>query len=138
MFPAELVSALVPVLKTVSLHGGIDIDAPSIAWRAGIVTGNVAANWRAAQVAVAGSGAVDLGDVSISGAPDGDGIAARVRNRGGDVAIEGTLVSRNGPIDVSLTLTPTRRASDALRTALSLLGPATDAGGVRLAWHGSP
>ena len=49
-----------------------------------------------------------------------------------------TLVSRSGPIDVSLTLTPTRRASDALRTMLSLLGPANDAGGVHLAWHGSP
>ena len=61
--PADLVSALVPALQTVSLHGGIDIDAPSIAWRRGIVTGNVAANWRAAQVAVAGAWAIDLGDV---------------------------------------------------------------------------
>lgn len=131
--PAALVSALVPALKPVVLRGDIEVHAPSFAWRHGRASGTLNLVWqRAGLVAVL---PVDLGRVTADVAPTQDGFAGTVRNVGGDVAVDGTLAAHGGVVDVALTLTPTSRASEALRTTLPLLGHADAAGRVQVAWR---
>jgi len=132
--PAALVAGLVPALQAVALRGDVDVDAPSFIWRNGRVSGTLNATWQRAGAAMPGF-VVDLGRVSLSGAPSAAGVAGTVSNTGGDVAVDGSLEARADGIDVSLALTPTGRASDALRTALPLLGSPDRAGGVRIAWR---
>lgn len=132
--PAALVPALVPALKPVALRGDIDVHAPSFTWRRGSASGTLDATWQQAGI-VAGALPVDLGRVTAGMAPAHEGVDGTLRNAGGDVAIDGTLTARRGVIDVSITLTPTGRASQALRTMLPLLGRSDAAGRVQVAWR---
>ena len=132
--PAALVPALVPALANVALRGDIDLHAPSFAWRRDAATGTFDATWQHART-IAGGFAVDLGSVSVSGAPAADGVTAIVRNAGGDVVIDGSVAVHASVIDASVDLAPGPGAPQALRTMLPLLGPADAAGRVRVAWR---
>lgn len=132
--PAALVAALAPALQPFALGGELRVNAPSLVVRGDRATGTLDATWQRARAANA-IAALDLGTVSMSAAPAGDGLAGTVRNTGGDVAIGGTVGSRAGTIDAELTVAPTPSAPEGVRQALPLLGPPDGAGGVRLAWR---
>ena len=129
-----LVPALVPELAPLPLRGDIQLNAPSFAWRRGGASGTFDATWRHAGV-MAGGWVIELGTVSAQGTPVTDGIAAIVRNVGGDVVIGGSVTARGGLLDASLELTPTSLAPQPLRTMLPLLGQADASGRVRVAWR---
>jgi hypothetical protein len=133
-FPAAILPSFVPAMKALALSGDIVLHAPSFTWREPVATGAFDATWQHARV-VAGAFAIDLGTVSASAAPAGNGIAGAIRNAGGDVTVDGTLSDRGGIIGASLALKPASSASRMLRTMLPLLGPGDGAGGVRLTWR---
>ena len=132
--PAMLVPALVPDLASVALRGDLDVRAPSFTWRAGTASGAFDATWQQASV-IAGGFAVDLGSVSAKGTPLPDGVAATLRNTGGDLAIGGSVAARGGLVDASLELTPTSVAPQPLRAMLPLLGHSDASGRVRVGWR---
>jgi hypothetical protein len=133
--PAAFVSTFVPALKPLALRGQLDVQAPSFTWNRGRASGTLDATWQQAAI-VAGVLPVDLGRVAAGIAPANDGLAGTVRNVGGDVAIDGKLSVRGDIVEVSMTLAPTPRASEALRTTLSLLGRADAEGRVQIDWRG--
>ena len=132
--PATLVAALLPPLRTIAAGGDISVRAPAFAWRAGGGDGTLDAEWRRARL-VAGDVVVDLGTVALTATPSGGQLSGTIRNEGGDVAIDGTLTGAGGLIEAAVTLKPTSAASDAVRQAVSLLGPPDGSGGVKVTWQ---
>ncbi|HEX6792232.1 MAG TPA: type II secretion system protein N [Casimicrobiaceae bacterium] len=131
--PAALVSALVPALTNVALGGELDLRAPSFTWRNNGGSGTMDATWQHARI-VAGA-PIDLGRVLADAKPVADGLAASVRNAGGDLAIDGSVALHGNVVSASFKLTPAAGASQAVRAMLPLLGAADSTGAVTLAWR---
>jgi hypothetical protein len=137
--PAAVALAFAPASQALAWGGDIVLDAPAFAWHDRSGAGRFDALWRQARV-VAGTLALDLGNVTVSPASAGADAAARasaaaVHNSGGDVAVDGTLTSRDGGVDVALTLKPTPASPQAIRQVLPLLGAPDGAGGVQIRWR---
>jgi hypothetical protein len=129
-----LLGALVPALKPFALGGDVVLSVPVLDWRGRGGSGTVDASWERARI-ITGTLALDLGAVTLSVAPQGDALAGTVRNRGGDVAIDGAVRELGGIVDASLLLTPAGDAPELVRQVLPLLGAADPAGGVRVRWR---
>lgn len=133
--PARIVAAFVPPLQNLALGGDLSVQTSAFAWENASVSGTFAAHWRRARV-VAGEAIVDLGTVALAtNPPRGGRLAGTIRNDGGDVAVDGSLVVDAGAIDVAMTLAPGPSASDALRQALPMLGVPDGSGGVSVTWR---
>jgi hypothetical protein len=132
--PAAVVGAVDPRLQSVALGGNVAVDVPSFAASGTRHTGSVNATWENARL-VSAATVVDLGTVSLTASPTGNGVAGTVRNTGGDVAIDGTLTDRTGVLEAILTLKPAGAAPDAVRSVLPLLGVPDGSGGARVTWR---
>ena len=143
--PAALVSAFIPASRAIAWGGDVSVQAPSLSWREGRLLGTLDARWQHAHVS-GGPLAVNLGNVALaigSTIPVADGqrstsnrtASGTLRNDGGDVAIEGTLSTRDDALEALVSLTPRATAPEAIRQALPLLGTPNGAGGVTLTWR---
>lgn len=132
--PAAVAGAVDSRLAAIGLGGNVALDASALASRGGGLSGELEATWERARVAI-GEALVDLGTITVVGAPAGDGMAGTIRNAGGDVAVSGTLAERGGVIDAAVALSPRPAASDSARNALLLLGAPDGSASVRFAWR---
>lgn len=130
---AALVSALVPALTSVALDGELDLRTPAFTWRNNGGSGTIDATWEHARIVVGAP--IDLGRVVADAKPVADGLSGNVRNAGGDLAIDGNVGLHGNVVSASFKLTPTARASQAVRAMLPLLGAADSSGAVTLAWR---
>lgn len=125
--PALTAGLLVP-------RGQFHLQLESVAWDdEAFVEAEGRLAWRGAE---AGQGpAVKLGEVSVSLALDGEGIAGQVANRGGDAALAGTLnVDRSGRYQFLGRATP-RQGSDVGRVLSAVASRQRD-GSYTLRWSG--
>jgi hypothetical protein len=132
--PASFVSAFDRRLQVVALGGSIVVDAPSLSVAGNGIAGAVDAKWANARV-VAGDTIVDLGSVSLTTNPATQPPTASIRNAGGDVSVDGTIIDRGSVIEGSVVLRPAPTASVAVRNALSTLGASDATGAVRITWR---
>lgn len=127
--PASMLGAMDPA-ASVFTGGELKLRARSLALDSQR-RGTIDADWSGARVQ-AGALRVDLGTVTMRLAAQGATISGPVASKGGDVAVEGTLVLLDERLDANLRLTPTATASAELRNALASLGPADGRGTVAL------
>jgi hypothetical protein len=132
--PASVVAALDPRLQAVTPGGHVTFEAPAVAAAGDSVSGSIDAAWTRARV-VAGDAIVDLGTVALKSSATNQPWSASVQNSGGDVAVTGTIVDRNGATDATFDLRPAATAPVAVRNALSLLGAPDANGVVHFAWR---
>ena len=77
----------------------------------------------------------DLGSVTLKSSPANQPWTATIHNTGGDVAVTGTIIDRNGATEGTFDLRPAATAAGAVRNALSLLGAPDASGVVHVAWR---
>ena len=135
--PAAFIAAVDPRLQSIALGGRIAVDAPTLAFAPRSLRGEFRATWTNAHVVVGGT-VIDLGTVSLATTAPAPSTTATLSNTGGDAAVAGTLVERNGNVDGTIDVRPDADAAPAVRNTLSMLG-APDAGGVlHVRWRGAP
>ncbi len=121
---------------SLALGGTITLTAADFAAAAGGFRGQIGARWRDARVVAAGI-AVNLGAVDLALAPQGERLAGRVTNAGGDVRIDGTVTIARDSAGIDATLAPQSSAAEPVARALAALGTPDGAGGVRVTWRGA-
>ena len=132
--PAALAAALDPRLQAVAIGGTLTVDAPTFTARGDAREGSANGRWDRARVVI-GETVVDLGTVTLGASSTNHALTGTLRNAGGDLALDGTLATHAGGVEVALVLRPAAGAPEPVRRMLSLLGPPDAAGGVRVAWR---
>lgn len=132
-FPAMALSSLAPARTPVVLGGRLDVAAPSLRVSPDAVRGQFTARWDDARLAWGGL-ALDLGTVEARGEPAANGMRVRLSGRGGDAALEGSVLLNGTSVALDATVTPAH-LSAAVALALRALGSPTPEGGVHLAWQ---
>lgn len=134
--PAGALASVLPARIPLALGGTITLTAADFAAAAGGFRGQIGARWRDARVVAAGI-AVNLGAVDLALAPQGERLAGRVTNAGGDVRIDGTVTIARDSAGIDATLAPQSSAAEPVARALAALGTPDGAGGVRVTWRGA-
>jgi general secretion pathway protein N len=135
--PAQALFMSLPMRPLPAFGGTVSVSAQEVAWTNGTPSGSVEARWPGARVAAAGT-ALDLGDVTLAVAPQGDRMAGRLANTGGDVRIDGTLSLAQGrALTLDATVAPAPGAPGHVVRALAALGTPDASGAVRIAWRGN-
>jgi hypothetical protein len=130
-FPAHALTAGMPAREAVTVGGDVVLNTPSFDWRRERSLGSLSAQWRGARI-VSILGSVDLGAVDAALAPEGNRLAGRIGNTGGDVRIDGTIGLDASSVVLDATLTPLPTTPPLVVRALALLGPQDANGGVRV------
>jgi hypothetical protein len=138
--PADVVLRASGAVLPVSASGTLFVQLQRLDLADKSATVNGTADWRGASLAATGTELrLDLGDVQLSAAGSGTEIPGSIMNRGGDVALDGTIrwpVGRS----VSGDITVTPRAglepgyASGLATALMMAGRPDGRGGYRISW----
>lgn len=134
--PAQALAAALTPRGVVTLGGTVEVRTSEFTWADTGGTGPLAVRWRDARLVVAGV-AADLGAVEIALAPQGNRLAGRVSNSGGDVRLDGSVTLGPDAASVDVTAAPLPTASPNLARALAVVGTPDGSGGVRLGWRGS-
>lgn len=116
-------------------EGVIVADTPSLRTDGAHVDGGLDVRWDRARIAVAGI-AVDLGSVEAQARPASVGTTVTLRNRGGDVALEGEVHAERDTVALDATLTPAPTLPQPALVALRALGPTASDGSVHVTWRG--
>jgi hypothetical protein len=134
--PAQALAGMLAVKGGVTLGGSIVVTTPAFDWNGTTGNGTLAAQWRDARIAL-GNAVASLGAVDINLAPDGNRLAGRIGNSGGDVRIDGTIGVNGTVVDVNASIAPQPSAPPHIALALAALGTPDSAGAVRVAWRGA-
>jgi len=132
--PASVLAAFDARLQSVTPGGSITVVAPLVSAAGDRVAGSIDAAWTRARVVI-GDVVADLGSVTLKSSPANQPWTATIHNTGGDVAITGTVIDRNGATEGTFDLRPAATAAGAVRNALSLLGAPDASGVVHVAWR---
>lgn len=135
-FPASVFAALSGTAVAWAAGGEVNVSADAVDWAPPANHGAVRVLWRGARLSLpAVNASVDLGDMTMALAADGDRLSGPVSNDGGDLAVRGEITLRaSDAVQVSLTLAP-RRADDVrLNRVLAAIATA-DGSGWRLGWR---
>jgi general secretion pathway protein N len=132
--PAQAIADALLPRPRLDARGIIRVDTPRWAWRARQgADGRLTGTWPGAAIALLGAPPVRLGVVELALQGSAAGAAGPVRNSGGELGVEGSVVvDPSGGGSVDLLLRPA--SGDAvLRSMLSMLGTG-ERGGVRVQW----
>jgi len=138
--PADVVLRASGAVLPVSASGMLFVQLQRLDLADKSATVNGTADWRGASLAATGTELrLDLGDVQLSVTGSGTEIPGSLMNRGGDVALDGTIrwpVGRS--LSGDITLTP-RAGLDpgyasGLAAALMMVGRPDGRGGYRISW----
>lgn len=132
--PASVLAAFDSRLQSVTPGGSITVVAPLVSAAGDRVAGSIDAAWTRARVVI-GDVVADLGSVTLKSSPANQPWTATIHNTGGDVAVTGTVIDRNGATEGTFDLRPAATAAGAVRNALSLLGAPDASGVVHVAWR---
>lgn len=119
-----------------TLGGVVAFTASSFEWNGEHGSGALKARWRDARMVVVGTVA-DLGVVDFTLAPEGNRLAGRIGNTGGDVRVDGTVSVTGTVVSVDGTVAPNASAPPLVAQALAALGTPDSTGAVRVAWRGN-
>lgn len=134
--PAQALAGALTPRGVVTLGGTVELRASEFTWRDAGSAGSLGIRWRDARLVAAGV-AADLGVVDLALAPQGNRLAGRIVNSGGDVRLDGTVTLGSDAASVDVTVAPTATASPNLSRALGVIGTPDGSGAVRLGWRGS-
>lgn len=134
--PAALLASALPGRGAIVLGGNLTFTASAFDWNGERGGGALNARWRDARLVAAGTTA-DLGTVDVVLEPQGNRLAGRIGNSGGDVRIDGTMTFAATAISVDVEIAPLPATPPAVVRALAALGTPDSAGAVRVAWRGS-
>jgi hypothetical protein len=135
--PAAALESAWPQPPVPRLDGTIELDGTTFRIDGMQGEGALDARWVGARALMAGA-TLDLGTVAAHARPAEDGISIVLSNRGGDLALAGTLDVRSGALSLDATLTPSAALSPPMALLLRSLGPATPAGAIHVTWQGQP
>ncbi|MFO1324807.1 MAG: type II secretion system protein N [Burkholderiales bacterium] len=134
--PAQALAAALTPRGVVTLGGTVELRTNDFTWSDAGSAGSLALRWRDARLVAAGVVA-DLGVVDLALAPQGNRLAGRIVNSGGEVRLDGTVTLGSDAASVDVTAAPTATASPSLARALAVVGTPDGSGAVRLGWRGS-
>lgn len=122
--------------------GNLELHVEHLLWLGNALDARLTAQWLDASVPGPRADIpIDLGEVRVDLDGRGTEITGPVRNRGGDIAIDGELVlAATGATRLDLTLRPRRsegKQAKLIAAALAMLGRADGEGGYRLSWAGA-
>jgi hypothetical protein len=141
-FPAEALLRATDAPALITAAGGtVEVRADAFAMRRRAFDGGFVARWQGASLpGPRPEVRVALGDVRLDGVGNGGEIKGALSNVGGDIEITGTLnLAATGATRVEARLKPRAgidpERSNAIITALSLLGAKDESGAYRVAWQ---
>ena len=134
--PATVLASALPAKGAIVLGGNLAFTASSFDWNGERGSGALNVQWRDARLVAAGTTA-DIGTVDIALEPQGNRLAGRIGNSGGDVRIDGTITFAPSAISVDAQIAPSPAAPPSVVRALAARGTPDSAGAVRVAWRGS-
>ena len=134
--PAQSLLGAIPARGLPVLGGTVLVTSSAFTRTATGGSGALRAQWRGARLVV-GDAAADLGTVDLAVTAQGNGLAGRLTNGGGDVRIDGNVALASSTVTVEATVTPAPGAPATLSRALAALGTPEAGGSVRIVWRGS-
>jgi hypothetical protein len=134
--PAAMLATVLPGRGTIVLGGNLAFTASAFAWNGERGSGALNVRWRDARLVAAGTTA-NLGTVDVVLEPQGNRLAGRIGNSGGDVRIDGTISFAPTAISVDAEIAPSPATPPPVLRALAALGTPDSTGAVRIAWRGS-
>ena len=134
--PATVLTSALPGRAAIALGGNLTVAAPAFEWNGERGNGALTVRWRDARLVAAGTTA-NLGNVDVALEPQGNGLAGRIGNAGGDVRIGGTITVAAAGIGLDAEIAPLPATPPAVLRALAALGTPDSSGAVRIAWRGS-
>jgi hypothetical protein len=135
--PATVLASALPAKGAIVLGGNLAFTASAFDWNGERGSGALNVQWRDARLVAAGTTA-DLGTVDVALEPQGNRLAGRIGNAGGDVRIDGTITLAPTAISVDAQIAPSPATPAPVLRALAALGTPDSTGAVRIAWRGSP
>ena len=121
----------------VALGGDVMLDVPQLRWDGTVGSGMADVRWEGARLAM-NALAVELGTVLLHISPEGPSFNGVLRNEGGDVKVDGTIVWSPASLVVDAQLRPTDSAPPWARVALAMLGQPDAQGAVHVSWRATP
>lgn len=135
--PATVLTSALPGSAAIVLGGNVTLAAGAFEWNGERGNGAMSVRWRDARLVAAGTTA-DLGTVDVALEPQGNRLAGRISNTGGDVRIDGTVTVAAAAIGIDAQIAPLPATPPPVVRALAALGTPDSTGAVRIAWRGSP
>lgn len=132
--PATILESAFAGRAPAAFGGEIRVDAREMDVEGASGRGGMTARWERARLGAADGTAVSLGVVSAALAPRDGALAGRVRNEGGEVAIDGAMTFSAAGVTVDATLSPRAGASASTARVLGTLGPLDANGAVQIRW----
>jgi hypothetical protein len=135
--PATVLTSTLPGRAAIVVGGNLTFAAAAFEWNGERGNGAMNVRWRDARLVAAGTTA-NLGTVDVALEPQGNRLAGRIGNSGGDVRIDGTITVAASAIGVDAEIAPLPATPPSVLRALAALGTPDSTGAVRIAWRGSP
>jgi len=134
--PATVLTSALPGRAAIVLGGNLTFTASAFEWNGERGSGALNVRWRDARL-VAADTTADLGIVDVVLEPQGNRLAGRIGNSGGDVRIGGTITAATTTIGIDAEIAPLPATPPPVLRALAALGTPDGTDAVRIAWHGS-
>ena len=134
--PAAVLTSALPGRAAIVPGGNLAFTAGAFEWNGERDSGALSMQWRDARLVAAGT-AADLGTVDATLEPQGNRLAGRIGNSGGDVRIDGTITVAATAIGIDAGIAPLPATPPPVLRALAALGTPDSAGAVRIVWRSS-
>jgi general secretion pathway protein N len=132
--PAGVIESAWPGTPAPRFDGRLVVTSPAIRRVGARLDGALDARWDDARVSFGGL-ALALGTIDAKARPDGGGTRVALRNRGGDVAIEGELLVQDDGVRLDARLTPAPTLGAPVAMILRSLGTVEPDGRVHVTWQ---
>ncbi len=135
VLPASVIETAAAGAAAFVAGGNLVVDVPAIELAQDRATGNGKVQWERARVIVQNGPTLALGTVNATFSPQPGGLAGKLANDGGELAIAGTLELRPNEAIVNATFVPQPGARPEVARALAGLGNPDASGAVRVGWR---